>query len=350
VHQKCEDNTLEEILPASGGPWGGKSVDDLFIKFLTELMGEKVMVEFKKKNMEDYLEIMRTFETKKRTIKPDKDGNTNMTIPQALFKLCTQLNGAKDFKEVIDKSELHRDNVKYAAGKLKWENKYFRGFFKRTIDSIVKHIDELFEEEIVRDVEIIVMVGGFSECMLVQDAIKKNFAQKTVIVPEEAGLAVVKGAVYFGHVPDAISRRSARYTYGIQTWPEFNEDRHPKEKKINIQGSMRCRDVFFKVISKGEKIMPGHMKSQIFQALNNGEKCLECGVFISDSKNPNFIDDPGCRMLGILQVPLTGESESEDSSCVIEESLIFGETELRFQARDVYSGVHCEVIFDLLKD
>ncbi|XP_056012678.1 heat shock 70 kDa protein 12A-like [Ostrea edulis] len=348
VHQKCEDNTLEEILPASGGPWGGKSVDDLFIKFMTELMGEKVMKDFKKESMEDYLEIMRTFETKKRTIKPNKDGNTNMTIPQALFKLCTKSNGVKDFKDVIDKHEKYRNDVKYAAGKLKWENKYFRGFFKKTIDSIVKHIDELFEEDVVRDVDIIVMVGGFSECMLVQDAIKKNFDQKIVIVPEDAGLAVVKGAVYFGHVPDAISRRSARYTYGIQTWPEFKADRHPKEKKVEIQGSMRCRDVFFKVITKGEKIMPGHLKSQVFQALNSGEQCLECGVFISDSTNPNFVDDPGCRMLGILQVPLSGGGEQTTS--VIEESLIFGETELRFQARDVYTNVNREVIFDLLKD
>ncbi|XP_056012657.1 heat shock 70 kDa protein 12A-like isoform X2 [Ostrea edulis] len=206
VHQKSVDSNLEKIIPASGGPWGGKSVDDVFMKFMTELMGEKVMEDFKKESMEDYLEIMRTFETKKRTIKPDKDGITNVTIPQALLKLCAKSNGVKDFKDVIDKHEKHRNDVKYAAGKLKWENEYFRGFFKKTIDSIVKHIDEVFEEDVGRDVDTIVMVGGFSECLLVQDAIKKNFKQKTVLVPEDAGLAILKGAVYIGHLSNDIPR------------------------------------------------------------------------------------------------------------------------------------------------
>jgi hypothetical protein len=155
-------------------------------------MGDRVMEECRNygEYMEDYLAMMRTFETKKKTVEPDRDGRTLMAIPCHLLNLCTKSHGVKDFNSVIDKNEKHRDDVKYAAGKLQWDNRYFRGFFEKTIDSIVRHILEVFKEEVVRDVEIIVMVGGFSECMLVQEAIKKNFEQKTVIVPEEAGLAV----------------------------------------------------------------------------------------------------------------------------------------------------------------
>lgn len=348
VHQKCEDNTLEEVLPASGGPWGGKAVDDQFIKFLSELVEEKVWENFKSEHMEDYLEITRSFETKKRTIKPDKSGSTRMPIPQALVKLCTKSHRVKTFKEVIEKNEAHKNNVDIVTGKLVWNNDFFRGFFKKTIDGIVKHIDELFQESEVKDVKIVVMVGGFSECLLVQDAIKKHFGDVSIIVPEEAGLAVLKGAVFFGHVPDAISRRSARYTYGIQTWPEFREGHHPKEKKVQIGKSVRCRDVFFKIVTKGEKVMPGYMKSQIFQALHNNENLLDCGVFVSDKKNPKYVDDPECRLLGHLQVPLNVEKQTLET--LIEETLIFGETELKFKAKDVYSGMQCEVIFDLLKD
>lgn len=348
VHQKCEDNTLEEVLPASGGPWGGKAVDDQFKKFLSELVEETVWEKFKRENMEDYLEITRSFETKKRTIKPNKSGSTRMPIPQALVKLCAKSHKVKTFKEVIEKNDAHKNNVDIVTGKLVWDNDFFRGFFKKTIDGIVKHIDELFQESEVKDVKIIVMVGGFSECLLVQDAIKKHFGKVSIIVPEEAGLAVLKGAVFFGHVPDAISRRSARYTYGIQTWPEFREGTHPKDKKVVMGKSVRCRDVFFKIVTKGEKVMPGYMKSQIFQALHNQENMLDCGVFVSDKKNPKFVDDPDCRLLGHLQVPLNAENQNLET--LIEETLIFGETELKFKAKDVYSGMQCEVIFDLLKD
>ncbi|XP_056012673.1 heat shock 70 kDa protein 12A-like isoform X3 [Ostrea edulis] len=206
VHQKSADSNSEKILMASWGPWGGKSVNDMFMTFLTELVGERVIKDFKEECMEGYLDMTRYFEAKKRKANSYRDGSTSIPIPMPFIHLCEKLHNVIDFREVIDKNELHRNNVKYTAGKLKWENKYFRGFFKKTIDSIVKHIDELFEEDVGRDVDIIVMVGGLSECHLVQDAIKKNFEQKTVIVPEEAGLAVVKGAVYLGHLSDDIPR------------------------------------------------------------------------------------------------------------------------------------------------
>lgn len=48
------------------------------------------------------------------------------------------------------------------------------------------------------------MVGGFSESPFMQAAFLNAFSDKRVIVPEEAGLAVLKGAVMFGHEPCAI--------------------------------------------------------------------------------------------------------------------------------------------------
>lgn len=98
----------------------------------------------------------------------------------------------------------------FSVGKLIIDNNFLRSFFKETIDQIVGHIDVLFQKSETRDVETIIMVGGFSECLMVQDAIKKHFGSVSIIAPEKAGLAVLKGAVYFGHIPDAISQRSAR--------------------------------------------------------------------------------------------------------------------------------------------
>uniref|UniRef100_K1Q1C0 Heat shock 70 kDa protein 12A n=1 Tax=Magallana gigas TaxID=29159 RepID=K1Q1C0_MAGGI len=346
VHQKCEDNTLEEVLPASGGPWGGKAVDDQFIKFLSELVEEKVWENFKSEHMEDYLEITRSFETKKRTIKPDKSGSTRMPIPQALVKLCTKSHRVKTFKEVIEKNEAHKNNVSFMSGKLVWNNDFFRGFFKKTIDGIVKHMDEIFQESEARDVKIIVMVGSFSGCPLVEDAVRKNFCNYSIIVPEEGDLAVLKGAVYFGHIPDAVSLRSARYTYGFQTWPEFNEDIHPEEKRVQCGKLSRCRDVFLKIVTKGDKITAGFTKSQFFRVPCNRDNVLECGLFISEKKNPKFVDDPDCKLLGTLQFPFSQSNQNSDT--LVEEKLVFGKTELKFTAEDIYnSGLKYEINFDL---
>jgi molecular chaperone DnaK (HSP70) len=180
------------------------------------------------------------------------------------------------------------------------------------------------------------MVGGFSGCEILQKAVKDNFPDKKVIIPEDAGLAVVKGAVYFGHVPQAISRRSAAYTYGIQICPEFNEEIHPQSKKIIIGGKARCKDVFFICVKKGERITPGFSKSQIFQVMyDQGE--YECEMFISNNPDPKFTDDKGCKRVRVLKVPLThkGAGPSDRNSRMIKVTFIVEENELRVRAREV---------------
>lgn len=117
-----------------------------------ELVEEKVWENFKREHMEDYLEITRSFESKKRTIKPDKSGSIRISIPYELIKLCLKSHGVKCFNEIIQKNE---DNVTISAGKLVWKNDYFRGFFKISISAIVKYIDEILQETKARDIEVI---------------------------------------------------------------------------------------------------------------------------------------------------------------------------------------------------
>ncbi|KAK3099979.1 hypothetical protein FSP39_012866 [Pinctada imbricata] len=347
VHQKCEDNTLEEVQPASGGPWGGKSIDDNFEQFLKDIIGPKKYENFKENNMEDYIDLFRSFETKKRTINPDKleEGNTNMTVPVGFTSIVK--GGKKGMETAISQSK-HAETVTFEKGKFKWKNKDFAKFFDETTKHILDHIEELFQDNDVKDVKTILMVGGFSECKLVQAAIKSKFKNKKVVVPEDCGLAVLKGAVYFGHVPDAISRRAARYTYGIQSWPEWNSTKHPEGKRVKIGDTHRCRDVFFKYVTKGQHITPGYRRSQIFQALKPEEKCLECAIYISDKKDPQYIDEDGCRRLGVLRIDLPNVRTG--ATLELEETMVFGETEVRVQARDIYTNQQQEVTFDLMKE
>lgn len=336
---------MEEVLLATVGPWGGNSVDDQFMKFLIESLGKWVYEDFKRKHMKDYVDIKRCFEAKKRSFKVEPGGVIRMSMPQTIRK---KFDEVKSFQEAIEKNEM-LNCVKFSTGKLMMDNCLFGSFFKKSIDGIVKHIDEILQAPEAKGVKIIFMVGGFSECLHVQDSIKKHFGQVSVIVPENAALAVLKGSVYLGHIPDAIPRRlQARYTYGFQTWPEFNEKIHPKEKRIQSGNLSRCRDVFFKIVSKGEKVKPGLKKSQFFLAPRNRENIVECGLFVSDKRNPKFVDDPGCRLLGHLYVPFS--SNKRNCETLIEETLIFQETSLEFIAEDIYSGLMYSDFFDLQKD
>lgn len=101
-------------------------------------------------------------------------------------------------------------------------------------------------------------------------------------------------------------------------------------------------------MTKGELLTPGYRRSQIFQALKPDEECLECAIYVSDEEDPVYVDDESCRRLGTLRVPLPRVSTG--CSLEIEETMIFGDTELEVQARDIYTNQQCEVSFDLLSN
>ncbi|XP_056013062.1 heat shock 70 kDa protein 12A-like [Ostrea edulis] len=340
VHKQADDGTLEELLPATGGPLGGTSVDDEYADFLETIGGKGVLKKFKERCMEDHLSIFRDFETAKRAYTGTK---VRIKIPVHFDRLIKENKTKGSISKALRNSQ-YKDQVTYMNNKLALEPSVFEDLFKKAVDGISNFIENILARKSFEDVKTIIMVGGFSECSLIQNAIKTKFSSYRIITPTEAGLAVIKGAVYFGHVPNAISRRVSRYTYGIQSWPEYTPEIDPPSKKINVNGSIRCKDVFFPVVRRGEQIPVGFRKSQVFQSLKPHQSEMECAIYVSDQENPRFVDDENCRQLGILKVPLPRGFGSAE----IEETIIFGETEIEFAAQQIGSGKVLETSFDML--
>ncbi|XP_069130722.1 heat shock 70 kDa protein 12B-like isoform X2 [Argopecten irradians] len=346
VHQRQPDKTLKELHAATGGAFGGKSVDDAFEYFLSEIVGSENIKTLKEDNMEDYIHLIREFEMKKRQINEEKPEKISIQVPFALVELLKKDKKRKGIDNAVKNSRFS-SNITSARQKIQIQNPEFRKFFQPTIDGIIKNMEDILYDEKFMDVKYILMVGGFADCLLVQNAIRNRFTKKVVVIPDDAGLAVLKGAVLYGHQPRAISSRVARFTYGIQSWPAFDPKIHPASKKVSINGVPRCTDVFFKYIEVGQQVTPGHSESQVFQALKPDEDCLECSVFVSTKRDPMFIDDEGCRELGVLKIPL---GSHRDGPTQVQETLVFGETEIHVRARDMSTGKMYEASFDLLGD
>lgn len=341
VHERQPDGLLEEVVPPSGGAWGGTAIDDAYLKFLEKVFGEKVVKELKLKELEDYTELIHEFEVKKRSIKTDTTSDIVITMPVGLMNIIKKHCGGID--TAIKKSP-YSDSISVSGQqKLCVNPQKFRDLFKPTINSLLKHLDQLFRHPKVSDIQHIIMVGGFSECELVQKEMKDKFPKKKIIIPEEAGLAVLKGAVLYGYQPEKINKRILKKTYGIQSWPEWDSEVHPETKRVRIDGTDRCKDVFYKFAVKGEKVEAGHSYGQIFQALKPDERTLECTVYISDDTNPRYVTDPSCQRLGNLIVPLPPLQKGQ--SLEIEETMIFGGTELLFRAKNMKTGEIYETQF-----
>lgn len=335
VFERQADDSLEEISPASGGPWGGTNVDKEFEIFLKSLLTDKVIDVFKTNSQGEYIEFMNEFEIRKREANVDKTTIT-LALPLSLVKTVSENSNAKSIQDLIDKSK-YREQVKFIKNnnKLKFQTSVFNKLFEGTIEGIMNHIQGILEKDVKGNVDRIIVVGGFADCELLQKAIHERFPGKQVVIPQDAGLAVLKGAVIYGHMPEAVSARTARYTYGIQSWPEFIENVHPNSKRVLMDGVYRCKDVFFPFVKKGQKLKANFRKSQVFQALKPEERSLECTVYISKEESPQFITDPSCKALGVLYVPLPEYRPGR--TLQVEETLIFGGTCLHVEARELNS-------------
>ncbi|XP_076071991.1 heat shock 70 kDa protein 12A-like [Mytilus galloprovincialis] len=343
VHECLLDGSLVEVLPPSGGDWGGTAVDQAYIDLLHCVFTKVVVEEFQSDELEDYTNVLFQFEVKKRSVTSELSTDIVITLPISLVKISKKY--CESVQSAIMQSA-YKDLISFTAPqKLYVKPEVFRKLFKPTIDALICHVDKLLKYPILSDLLHIIMVGGFSECELVQTAMRTNFPNRKIIIPDEAGLAVLKGAVLFGHQPNKISKRILRKTYGIQTWTEWDPELHPKSKREGIDGVYRCKDIFHKFAEKGEKVDEGHSHRQIFKVLYPEKRTIERTIYISDDTNPIYVTDLSCQRLGNLIIPIPPLKKGE--TLEIEETLMFGGTELLFRAKNLKTGEIYENQFEL---
>lgn len=91
--------------------------------------------------------------------------------------------------------------VKFSADKVRLEPELAKQLFTKPVDHVKGHLQRLLQEPTTNGTEVIIMVGGFSDSPMLHQPIKERYPGINVIKPEEAVLAVLKGAVMFGRIP-----------------------------------------------------------------------------------------------------------------------------------------------------
>ncbi|XP_065923810.1 heat shock 70 kDa protein 12A-like [Magallana gigas] len=151
---------IKELHRSSDGESGGSSVDTVFKSVLAEISMKEMIENYRRKYPYDYLSLFENFENKKR--------------------------------------------------------RFQKG--QAACDRIIKLLKTMFQSPKLIDVKKILMVGGFSESCIFQEALRDAFSNCQVVVPEEAGLAVLRGAVLLGFYSGTKPCRVSRHTYGVDKY------------------------------------------------------------------------------------------------------------------------------------
>lgn len=325
VQEIKDDGDIKQIHMANGGDWGGTKVDEAFDEFLTDIVGSDTVDKFRKEDKVDYLGLCREFEVKKRSVHPDSTAKITIRIPLSLSERFQEVKGVS-----LKSSFKSNKSMSWVGDKLRVDPDTAKKFFEEPCKHIVDHLKDLFQERTVMDTDIILMVGGFSESQMLQEAIKSAFKSKTVIIPEDAGLAVLKGAVQFGFNPKVISPRIIRYTFGVCTNMRFRPHTDPEDKKHITNDTMYCRDRFGKHVERGEPMDVGQItNTKTYNPLRENQSKIELPIYSSRSEDPQYVDEEDCTYIGKFEVDLSGVSGPDRD---VEIGMRFGGTDLAVEA------------------
>lgn len=86
VHEIIDENgTIKELHKATGGPYGSVGIDLEFEKLLDDIFGSEFMDQFKIKRPAIYVDLMVSFEARKRNASPFKITPINIALPFAFI-------------------------------------------------------------------------------------------------------------------------------------------------------------------------------------------------------------------------------------------------------------------------
>ena len=342
MHKQNEQGILEEILPSTGGPFGGESVVRAFESFLESIVGSEVLTIYKNSYFEDFSELFDHFEEEQRGYNGRR---MIIRINSSLVHLFKKINGT-ELSHALEESP-YKGEITFKMYKLYLESSIINSLYKKAIGGITEIIQDVLARQLCADLKYIIMVGGFSESRIIQNALQETFPKCHFLIPDEPEIAVLKGAVYFGHLPNAVSGRFARFTYGVKICRRFRPGEDQESKGIVVDEELLCHDIFFPIVRRGDEIQTGIGYSYKSKTFKQNQQKLCVTLFVTDDREPKYIDDKGCKSLGSLTINLLKDSEKYTE---IEQTIIFGETNLIFRAKQCGSNTCVETSIDMLDE
>lgn len=334
-----EDGKLQEISRAQGGDWGGIYVDEEYKQMLEDILSKPIIEAFRMKFTGDYIEMFRYFEKKKREKQTGR--NVRVTIPSSLLEVSDDIAKCIENQGLANEVVLKKDKFQIKLQK-------YEMFFEKVVVKIIAKVKEMLESDEADDGKVIIMVGGFSESDFLQKRIKNEFKNCKVVIPQGCGLAVLKGAVLYGHDPDIIAARIVKYTYGVDVNTCFVKDKHPESKKKLINGIEYCTDKFDIHVNKDTLVHCNEETEKNYTPIYEDQTSVRFRVFASDTADPQYIDDKGCREIGSLTVPMPDTTGGTRRT--VKAKFKFGATKITVEGIDERSGKSVDVKFDFLED
>ncbi|XP_012946684.1 heat shock 70 kDa protein 12A [Aplysia californica] len=342
AHKIRKDGRIRELFRATGGAWGGTVIDRQFQNLLESIFGKEFIETFQKEYPKDFVELLQDFEIKKR----GECDSIRVSLP---YNFCNFKHNGVSVQQAIKtfSSEIGGSDIKFSSGKLVMSSTKVNELFKDALDQINDHVASLLQRPKCKDLQHIFLVGGFAESTRLQSSLREKFGERvTILVPEEASLSVVKGAVAFGHDPSAICQRICRFTYGVGSYLPFEEGVHRDDLRVNSDGMDLCKHIFQTWAEAGEVIGYNEIWRETYTPIINNQRGIIFEFFRSSNKKVQYTDEEGVEKCGFLVVEMPDPTGDRERAVDLE--VTFGGTEIKVVGYDHTSTTRHETYIDFL--
>ena len=334
VHEKGSDGRLKELNRGSGGVMGGTHVDSAFLQFLVRVFGAPIVREFLDDWKTEFLDVLRDFDIAKTKVRPRQYNPMEVKVPAALERICKDKHGGNNLSNVISKT-VYREKVKIVDNKMCIDGGMSNEFFRTGSADIARNIKQALSHKTAKGVMYLVLVGGFANSPMVQEVIQRELEDTSdiqrIIVAPDPEVAILKGAVIFGHQPKSIFSRVLRYTYGLRKAKLFNPDLHATEHRVMLHGIEFITDVFSTFITAGTRAPVGFVSYDSLTTIEPFQKVIQIDIYYSTEINPQFVTEKNCFVLGKIDYQVPNPSKEERTIYI---EFIFGDTELVMNITD----------------
>lgn len=319
VSEVLESGKMKEISKASGGTWGGQTINRKILDMLHDIFGQNIE-SLRAEEMNSYLELLADIESAKRDY--DDEDDFSFKLPEFLKN-----------KENIAKLQEKRVIIGKGGKHILFPPELMKDIFNKCISEITKHVDGLLQNAV--EVSDIILVGGYASSSIVQTAFKKMFGKKfKLIIPHIPEIVVLTGAVISGHSKEPITGRVAKYNYGLGIRASVD----PGAGNILI-GNVLHKKIFHLLIEKERRMEVGKYVESCKIKVDDRKQLDGIELYITKSDNPEHeINIKDFTKIGTIKFNLPKLRKPTTFAV----SLWYDETEFRVMAVDVNTNLHVE--------
>ena len=338
VHQVTDDGGVKELHHATGGAWGGTYVDKNFVELLEKIFGKETIKKYKTEYPGDWVELVSIkFETNKRMAAPDS--TTYVEFPYSFHSFVRE-DGPSSVKDKI--AAMGNSNLKFTRGAVAIKYPEVRKMFEPVFQNIADHLETIIGS--VGGVQYMILVGGFATCSLLRAYLRDRFEKPfnlRIIVPSESSLAVVMGAVLFGHDPTEIKSRRLRYSYGMKCrgkaeppdLPGLSDAFSSLMKSVQV---LKLVNKFKTFVKKNQEVAVDEEVTHVFHPARSDQLSADILIYESDKEATIHVDEDGVRKIAEFSLPMPITRLGRKRKILV--NMKFGQTEFKVHSVDMSSG------------